>query len=796
MTERDFIVIDTEGKSALSEIAVIDNQGKLIYEAFTEDHQNNTAIRLKCKSLRDIVSEFAALAQGKTLVCHYAAHDSQVLHNSFVQAGIRLPSFSFECSCQLARRCFPNLAGYSLGYLSKHFRLRVENRLFDANRAHTARYDAEFTYHLYRKLKGHLAMYERLRHTYNPFSSSRVDTPFQDHIDLQAVYHSEYEILKSIINDIKRDPNQQSKGAVVIGEAGAGKTHLMMRLAKERLKTNRLLFIRQPNNANAVLYHTYARILESFAEGIPDTPHTQLDQLLANSFVNILKSIETVTTTQKGMQILSALEQDSLSLYSRIGSEGTKRNRDWWQYIERHIMDWWTNRYTAAGYSAAILQGILKFCRYTDRRKKDMVRRWLAVNEIPDEQVQDIGLENWHDDISKEDFSLEAIATFGTLSTLDEPLIIIFDQLEGLSDKPTLLKNFGSAVKEVLTHVPNSLIILNLFPDRWEQFQQFFDGSVVDRVSQYKVHLNRPNNHKLRDILSLKAQSVDLDLNQLFERSELDDILSQNSIRAVLNRAAAYYRYKAQNIPLPSAPLASSKPTSPTSLETRLHRLENEVNQLKQAIAGITTPLQPLSAFPQEAIATSDVSTEHPVADYLLQKQRELEQDYDACPQIISDSDDWGKLNEIVAAFGLLQSIDIDQLRLGKKVLPEHLQLRIGDRTFVIGFLNMSSSSFFHRIANFNQLVLSHPKTQFRLIRDAREPQITGKKSKEEIGKLSHSPNGLFAVMDKTDRINFELAYNLIVNIHNRDVDADMVTALHVLSEQLDTYWLTTIMSG
>lgn len=672
-------------------------------------------------------------------------------------------------------------------------------------------------------------MYERLRNTYNPFSSSRVDTPFQDHIDLQAVYHSEYEILKSIINDIKCDPNQQSKGAVVIGEAGAGKTHLMMRLAKERLKTNRLLFIRQPNNANAVLYHTYARILESFAEGIPDTPHTQLEQLLANSFVKILKSIDKVTTTQKGTQILSALEQDSLSLYSRIGLEGTKRNRDWWLYIERHIMDWWTNRYTAAGYSAAILQGILKFCRYTDRRKKDMVRRWLAVSEIPDEQAKDIGLENWHDDISKEEFSLEAIATFGKLSTLDEPLIIIFDQLEGLSDKPTLLKNFGSAVKEILTHIPNSLIILNLFPDRWEQFQQFFDGSVVDRVSQYKVHLNRPNSDKLCDILSLNAQSVDLDLNQLFERSELDDILSQNSIRAVLNRAAAYYRYKAQNIPLPSAPLASSKPTSPTSIETRLHRLENEVNRLNKAIADITTPLQPLSAFPQEAITVSKISTEQfppathfiiqpstptvpdtklstfaqmerqtdeIVADYLSQKQEELEQDYDVRRHIISDSDDWGKLNQIVTAFGLLQSINIEQLRLGKKVLPEHLQLRIGDRTFVLGFLNVSSSSFFYRIANFNQLVLSHPKTQFRLIRDAREPQITGKKSLEEIERLNYVANGIFAIMDKTDRIMFELAYTLIIDIHNRDLEADMITALHVLSKQLGSYWLTNIMSG
>jgi hypothetical protein len=30
----DFIVLDTEGKSILSEIAIIDHQGKLIYEAY------------------------------------------------------------------------------------------------------------------------------------------------------------------------------------------------------------------------------------------------------------------------------------------------------------------------------------------------------------------------------------------------------------------------------------------------------------------------------------------------------------------------------------------------------------------------------------------------------------------------------------------------------------------------------------------------------------------------------------------------------------------------------------------
>jgi DNA polymerase III epsilon subunit-like protein len=831
MKGRDFVVIDTEGKSSLSEIAIIDSQGKLIYEAFTQGHPNNIAKRLKCKSLRDIVVEFVAIAQGKTLVCHYAEHDSQVLQNSFLTAGVRWQSFSFECSCELARRCFPNLPRYSLGYLSKHLLLRVENRLFDANRAHSARYDAEFTYHLYLKLRERLAMYERLRNTSNPFSSSRVDTPFQNHLDLKEVYHAEYETLKSIIDDIKRDPNQQSKGAVVIGEPGSGKTHLMMRLTKELLKTNRLLFIRQPNNANAVLHHTYARILESFAEHIPDTQHTQLDQLLANSFVKILKSIEEVTTAQKGKQILSALEQNSLSLYSRIGSEGTQRNRESWQYIERHITRWWTSHYTAAGYSAAILQGILKFCSYTEPRKKEMVRRWLAASEIPEEEASNIGLENWQDEMSREEFSLEAIAAFGKLSRLDEPLIIIFDQLEGLSDKPTLLTSFGSAVKEILTHVPNSLIILNLFPDRWQQFQQFFDGSVVERVSQYEVHLKRPDSNKLRDILSIKAQSVGLDLDELFERAELDNILSQNSIRAVLNRAAAYYRYKASDIPLPANASAPSTPASNTSIEARLYRLENEFDALKKALGGITALLQPLSEEgipianvttfqpptapipiaelsvpsvpstelkPSKQAASSssieDISPDEIVADYLLQKQEELERDYDARPHIINDTDDLGKLSEIVGAFQLLQQIDIEQMVLGKKALPEHLQITISERTFSIGFLNVSGNSFTHRIRNFNQLVSSYPKTKFRLSRDAREPQIKGNVSKDEIEKLNHVPNGTFAIMDKADRIHFELAYNLIVDIRNRDVDADMATALRVLATKLGSYWLTSIL--
>ena len=72
-----------------------------------------------------------------------------------------------------------------------------------------------------------------------------------------------------------------------------------MRLAKELLKVNRLVFIRQPNNSDAIIYHIYSRILESLVEKVPDNNYTQLENLLANSFFKIVKEISQKRTFKK-----------------------------------------------------------------------------------------------------------------------------------------------------------------------------------------------------------------------------------------------------------------------------------------------------------------------------------------------------------------------------------------------------------------------------------------------------------------------------------------------------------------
>jgi DNA polymerase III epsilon subunit-like protein len=787
VTITDFIVVDTEGKDELKEIAIINSQGQLIYEAFVKDELNAATVKFNAKSLTTILTDLVKLAQSKLIICHYANHDIEVLKNSFTQAHLTWPNLHFACTLVLAKALFKNLTSYSLEYLSQYLNLKVNNQFFNQNFAHNARYDAQFTYQLYCKIQS--IMKATLPSQLNPFGTSRVDTPFQDHTDLKAIYQEQFEYLKSILNEIKQDQNHQSKSAVVIGAAGTGKTHLMMRLAKELLPRHRLLFIRQPNNPQAVLYHIYSRILESFVEIVPDSRYSQLEYLLAQSFSKIIIKIlsKKASITKTGEMLLNTLPQDPLNIYQVLGNDTEKKHRNW-QLIEKLTLEWWHKNYGFGGYAAAIVKGLIRFCSYADPQKRYLVRRWLSGHFLEVHELESIRLENWSEELSQEDFALEAIAVFSKLSIVDEPLIIIFDQLEGLKYHETLLFQFGEAVKEIFTHVTNSLIILNLFPDRWQHFKTFFNAAIIDRLSQYEIVLTKPTTAQLQQILAIKAQAQNLSLDTLFTPEELLVILEQNSIRRVLNWASHYYRHKVENIALP-IPVTSFE----EEIRAELNSLKADIAWLKQQL--LTHEEQPLvNQQPEEEKLTSLVN---PTADeeppqlitYLNQQQELLEQVYHT-NVIINDFDDIGKVRTIIEAFKTFRPLETDHLRLGKRKLPEHLLIQTPEQAFVVAFLQVSGSAFSPRIKNFNELVINYKAIRFGLFRDVREPVITGSVSKIEIDKLNNAPNGKFIYLEKADRITLEVIYKLIVDIHNQDLELDLTNVLTFLETYFSSYWL------
>jgi DNA polymerase III epsilon subunit-like protein len=777
-----FLVLDTEGRDSLTEIAIFDDRGMLIYQAWVNEHPENSARPLHTYPLKQVVSEFLAIVKSRPIVCHYAKHDRQMLQKACQQAKIPFPHLNFICTVELAQATFPNFASYSLEYLSKKLNLKADQKTFNPRQAHGAKYDAHFTYHLYRKILSMqpssmtLALKEQLKAQPNPFASSRVDNPFQDHPDQKQIYQREFDQLKAAIGDISQDKNHQSRGAVVIGEPGSGKTHLMMRLAKELLKVNRLLFIRHPNNPDAILHHIYSRILESFIEKVPDTGLTQLEHLIAHSFTKLLSTSRHINLTKTDLEIMEAVRESPLELYE-LGSDGTDRKRKLWIHIHKRVQEWWVESYGFSGYATQILKGIVGFCSYSNPRYKSIVQRWLAGSSVSPEDLELVGLDDWRSDMSQEAFSLEAIAVFSKLSLLDEPLLIVFDQLESLNldHNKKLLLNFGESVKEIFTHVPNSLIILNLFPNNWQKFQNEFSPAVIDRISQVQIELRRPDAETLNQILQMRLQESEIDLSDLFTADDRAVILNQPSIRAMLNWAAHYFRYRVHDVPLPKPPLP---PEPPKPIIQRLDQLERNIQQLTKIVEGIIAG--GIGLLPQEP--------EGPVEEFIRTNRTLLQKEYQK-PQIITDSDDLGKLITIAQAFSLLIPLEIDYLRLGKRVLPEHLLL-IGKQKVAIGFLQTDGSGFTSRIKNWNELLITDRSMQYQLWRDIRFPEIAGKVGRGEIEKLNHTQNGVFITMDENQRIDFELIYRLIIDIQNYDIEISLEDAIQCIQVELKDCWV------
>ena len=116
VTVTDFIVVDTEGTAKLSEIAIINSQGQLIYEAFVKDELNVETFKFNAKLPVEILTDLVKLAQSKLIICHYAHHDIEVLKNSFSQAKLTWPNLRFSCTFELAKALFKNLTSYSLEF--------------------------------------------------------------------------------------------------------------------------------------------------------------------------------------------------------------------------------------------------------------------------------------------------------------------------------------------------------------------------------------------------------------------------------------------------------------------------------------------------------------------------------------------------------------------------------------------------------------------------------------------------------------------------------------------------------
>jgi len=747
----DFVVVDTEGKEVLKEIAIVDSSGKLIFEAFVEDN------------LQEILDEIEPILTTHTLVGHSVAHDKEVLNKSYHSIGKKIKLKTF-CTYQQAKKLRPNLKPHSLETLAKSLFLMHNGASFGSDLAHKASYDAHFTYHLYQRLL-RIAKSLENAHQHNPFSSSKVDNPFQSHFDFFKLYADEFSHLLSLVDEVKSDGNHQSKTALVLGEAGDGKTHLMMRFLNEVSSTNRFLFIPKPNNASRIFFHTYSKILESFIQNIDGSIYSQLEYLLAKSFTSIF------IKRSKSTKAVETLKSNHLNIYERFGKVGSDTRQKNWNMIEKLMIRWYQESYGSDPVTINLLKALIKYTFYKDAAKKDIVISYLSGKELDEEVLSSVGLEPWSE-IDIEEFALKAIVLFGQLSLFDEPLIISFDQLEAMSSDKPLLLEFGQKIKELITHTPNALIILNLFPNRWSEFEALFDGSIIDLLGKNKIRLQRPSNALLKELLHNRAMAFEINLDDVFEDKLIfNDILNHSSIRRVLNRASDYFKHIIYNIPLPQ----DIEPTLQEQVATLLKRIEHleKLNNIEH---------------------TPTIQIDFDIEGYIEKVYNQKYKEYDR-KTIIDDKNDLDRLKYILNSIDGLYHFTISFLK-SPKVMPEHITVKTDKFEYVVGFLHLEAKYFASRIKNFNHFAATQPNTYFRLFRDARERPINRGVSKEEIEKLNNHDKGKFITMDRENRVIFETLYQLITDLKSKDIEIKLEDLMHNIMHKYSDFWLCKLLKG
>jgi len=449
-----------------------------------------------------------------------------------------------------------------------------------------------------------------------------------------------------------------------------------------------------------------------------------------------------------------------------------------WRAIEKRTLEWWGSTH-GWGIGAAVVRAFVKYCSYPDFARREIVRKWLIGLELSKYEIRQTELENINDKISSEEFALEAISVLGKLSVQDEPLILVFDQLEGLKYNEDLLMKFGEDIKELFTHIPNCVIIFNFFPDRWEEYSNIFDESIVQRMSKDIIALNTPSQAEMKTLLRFRAKKFNVDIDSICLKEDFDVILKGISIRNVLNKASDYYKFRKEGIPLPQ------QIQKFTGFD---NKITEELDKLKQQISWIREYLN------IEALSDDEQKEMTEIRKFLRKYEENAVKDYEKY-LIVSDSDDIGKIDIIIKTLMDDYLLSTSKTRLGRKKLPEHIKIKdIDNKNIVISFLHIDGKSFSSRIKNFNSIVWETPDTMFYLYRDKRAPAIHSKKSLNEIKWLNSSDNGNFRTLNKDDRIKLEVIYKIITDIQNRELDININSVIKVIKHLYNNFWLLKLI--
>ncbi|MBQ9565063.1 MAG: hypothetical protein IJU98_05695 [Synergistaceae bacterium] len=294
----------------------------------------------------------------------------------------------------------------------------------------------------------------------NPFASSASPLPWNNqNPDLAALNREAEEEIEQLLREKRRAPFSPLAG-LILGEAGAGKTHMLMRLLRRLKRDGQIaafVTVRAFRDPETVMQRLLAETITSLGRE-HSAGRTQLDVLMGE---------------------LDAAHREWLDgegLSPREGLEGQLKT------LRRQMPDF-DNK--------GLLRCLLLYAVSKDPEARQDLLEWIRGG-ADEEEAGKLGLpardlESRTKAEREEDAERTLLSLGQILACARVPMMVCFDQLDGMDSKE-LVNAWGRALSLLLNDLPGALPLAFLRADTWNnRFKACLDESVVQRLTPHAI---------------------------------------------------------------------------------------------------------------------------------------------------------------------------------------------------------------------------------------------------------------------------------------------------------------------
>jgi hypothetical protein len=422
----------------------------------------------------------------------------------------------------------------------------------------------------------------------NPFENAFIRTPWdQSFVDVASINREASEAMLKKMGDVR--DSGLSRGVLLLGEPGFGKSHLLARLRKTVHEFKVLTFVEPPPSPERVLRHILREAVVRLGSAGPDRI-TQLEWLAANFFVK----------TGLGAIQGGAFAAPEFTRVAEKWSSGSFHLPDLHAALDPHF-DALLNH--AIGGDADLDGNVLRaffVLIHESKTLRTLAMRWLRGDVLADEDLARLGIARSSSSTDVDGSEDQARRTIRQVLKIcraaEKVLVLCVDQIEEVNDgaaaEGTGIRALGEALSNLIQYEQSLVVLTACLRDRWEVFAgQHLNKSQVDRIAQTTITLKPLAYEQVVELIQSRldawepAEGQKLPADRVFDLPSLKGWMEKEVVvhpRAVIQHCCALIEeFRDGTTDLPLGRPAAEKDAVPINRHLRLE--VEEVQRLRSA---------------------------------------------------------------------------------------------------------------------------------------------------------------------------------------------------------------------